>query len=482
MEEYKRGFLVVKEKLDKFYFDVSVCEGIICNDGKDFYDYYKKLPEESKKILDKYFTDPSNTIEDYKVCELLSDYCKNRTKKITGYPIIYKEMEDTNGNKYGKELLTNRIFPIPNNQKNIYSVSNLGLVKNIYRGHKDKSDPHLIYYYYRVDRKRFPVFKDRYGVSLYTANKSNKDSYWLYGSYNATCYTDSNKPVCAIMRSELMRYRVCMSLDYVHNNANRLEVALIDNGYANDNDIKQYRTKESLSLTMTNKIRKLCSYNNLKEIKYSDSNATKDNSSMLDLINDIESLLFRIKGINESLYNESNREYQKIIDEEPMVENDKYKELQDFYNRLFKSTSLSTDGDEACEFLDNYINKLLDDMINKRFSSMNLSYLTQLHKEFLNNESNYSIKTIQKINGKFNLLYFLYLFNYRDNYNNDEISSSYINSSIKGIANVIEALHNLNVIKYVQDYKLLIEDLPSILKLIDNIELNDIEKVKELIK
>lgn len=495
MEELKKGHLI--ESGYSFTFNVSICEGKICNDSEDFYNFYMDLVESEKDLLNTFFTNPDHNIKDEKVCELLKRFCDDKIlKNVGGLEIIYKDFVDSRGNKYGVEYLTELPFPVLQGVTGEYS---LRISKNIkaYRGDPSyNTDSSIIFYRHGRDRYGHPKFISniRKGMRFYTPIKG-KDvkGFALYNSLADIKNTNVAKASYSIVSTDVFRYEVSMVIGFTHDNMNRLETVLFEGDYANQADLHQYEQRSEWAETK-GKIRERYKRNTFKDNnllnRYEDKDEksnNKENSSMLNLINDIDALLFRIKDINPALYKKLDTEYQDIVDKDTIVESDKYKELTEFFERLSGKTSLPIDGPEASEFLDNYIEKLLDDMVNKRFSNISLTYLTQLHKEFLNNENNYGIKYIKKINGKINLLYFLYLYNYRDDYHEKEISESYINSSIKGIVNVIEALHNLGVIKCPNEitsvtYNPINNDITTILKLMNNIEFNDVEKVKELIK
>ena len=46
--EARKGYLVVLDKQKKINFDISICDGRICDDSKEFYDYYQKLTIEDR--------------------------------------------------------------------------------------------------------------------------------------------------------------------------------------------------------------------------------------------------------------------------------------------------------------------------------------------------------------------------------------------------------------------------------------------------
>ena len=63
----------------------------------------------------------------------------------------------------------------------------------------------------------------------------------MYKTFENSCHTDTAEPVAIIRRSEVKRYRICVSLNFIHNNTNRLDEPLIEVGYANEKEVHSYQ-------------------------------------------------------------------------------------------------------------------------------------------------------------------------------------------------------------------------------------------------
>ena len=334
--------------------------------------------------MDNYFKSPDEDIKDNRVCEILFKFCRDKVmKNITGYPILYKEFRDSKGNRYGTENLTEYPFPIPKTSGK-YSVRVIKTIKAYKGASSCKTDPHLIFYRHGIDRQCYPKFTSNVlkGRVFYTNHKGDGGCN-LFNSYHDSINSDT----------------ITASYVFVHDNMNRIDVALFDNGYANEQDVQRYYKKENFNGGIRRKVNSLFERNSYKDVNLLwTTEKEKENSRILDLINNIESLLLTIKNINVDLYNKLNTKYQGVINNNDIKETDNEKELEEFYKELQSYMNVSNDADKTIEFLNNYINKLLDDVINKRFSNISIDYLTGLHDDILKNEESYSVRTIRDIN------------------------------------------------------------------------------------
>ncbi len=485
MEKFKKGILVVKDKIKEISFDVSICDGEICDDSKEFFDYFMTLPNESMIVLEDYFN--NRPTDEDEVNRLLQEFCKNKAVVLKGYPVIYREITDIYGNKYGKEIWRNRVFPIPSEITNSFSFKEKEVVSNnVYHG-TSKINSSSIFRINGRDRQFYITLKDANNEEYFTNDRNIVSEYSLFRTYADSF--EAEKTIGKIKKTSITRYKVVMKLDFVHKNANRLEVALMDKGYANEKEVNDYEKRENSFIgSINSKIVSYSELNNLGEIEKASSIKGKDTSDLLTLINNLEVLLTTIKVVNTNLYNELYEEYQKLINEESNAQKDAYEKLTKFYEDLKSKLILSSNGDSAIEHLDGIISKCLDDINNGRFLSINLSYITELHGDFLRNENNYGIRYIQKINSRFNYLYFLYLYCNKDNHDLREINDSYIPNSVKGILNVCFALYERKAIKYnhekidSSDFNIDHGTVFDLIDIINNIEIVNISTAKQLIK
>ena len=504
--EIKKGYLINKDTQRKYYVNISICDGMICDDSKEFYEFYRNLPSNEQKIIKDAFQDENAILSKQEARDILLRYCKgkfSKGKNVFNHPfeIFYEEKTDIDGNKYGIEILTSDVFPIPEKINGDTSVVKKGLTRHTFcdvRKESLEKGKCNIFYFRGYDHKGFLTFSDRNHNKYYSCVGSSKNlttitEFNLYNTFKDSCHEECVAAV--IRRSEVKRYRICVSLNFIHNNTNRLDEPLIEVGYANEKEVHSYQMIQRNYGTLRDKVNRLNNLNNIKDDNlFFEDDGSRKNSSLLELINEVESLLMKLSNINGDVYNSLKYEYDSIISENNLAETDKYKELEEFRERVKSNMVISTDGDMAITFLNNYICQIVEDFKKLGFTNIPLEYLTEIHREYLKNEKGYSIQCIQKINNRFNLLYLLYLYcNRISGFNTEKVEKSYIKSSIRGLVNTIQALMNVGVIdpnaltpNAANAYSLLIGqpeiELNWLLEFICGVELKDLEKVKEYIK
>ena len=489
MGELRKGALLLKSTEKKYYFNVSVCDGVICDYSREFYDFYKQLSKESRDLLDNYFSNYDSLdshIDNPQVLELLSKYSKANRVEVKGYPIIYEEYHDIKGNRYGEELLTDKLFPIPKEVNDKFDVIKINKIGDMFRG-DENIDQHRIFLRLDGKAKGYHCFEDVYNRLYYAPNSDDEYSYKLYPDFKSLMVSWA-KDIGTIKKANVFCYRISKSLNFVHDNVNRLEVALgTTNEFANEHDINSYRSKNIIVKNVSRKVKKLFELNEMKSTFSNYSLNSIITSDILTLINNIENLLNQIKDINENLYQEANREYQIILDGNNNIENQGIDRLQTFYDNLSNKIKLPKENYKICELLDNYTKIVIDDIIAGKHPMFNIRYIASLQEEFVNREKEYDIKMIQTINYKFNLFYLLCFFSDSDYYNSEffdlrEIISTKIN--VRGIFNVIEDLKEKNIITYNErlKYYYLEKNFYSLLSFMKYISISDIEQIKALVK
>ena len=245
--ETKKGYLVTRDKQDGYSFTISIVEdsrGIkVCDDGKEFFNFYTLLTEEEQKLLDSYFgrikNDKKSKIDDPEVIKILSKFGQDKLRDYRdSEEILYQELEDKNGGNYGKELLSNAIFPIPD-ESLCFDVKNQEIFNNAFY---NSNDTRKIYYYKGHDSNLDVIFID---------NEGKKVSGDVYNP-ELDIY-DLRKTSDRLFRTNITRYRIYMKREYNHENMNRLEVALIPNGYANQDELSRYKKITPLGTLKQNK-------------------------------------------------------------------------------------------------------------------------------------------------------------------------------------------------------------------------------------
>jgi len=506
--ETRKGFLVNKNVQDKYYFDISVCNGVICDYSKEFYDFYQSISKDEREALDNFFKDYNGSeIDDTKIKEILLRFCKDKIAlKNHLIPIIYEERVDINGNKYGIEYLTDYPFPIPKSLSGDFNLFRVKEISNVYQGVKTNvSNPSksVIYYACGKDSKQYLIFKNRTGRKFYTNNRDDYKIYSLFDNYDDSCHANEVNPTLGIKKTELNRYRICMSIDYVHDNMNRMDVALIENGFANQNDIDKYEKRNYINNGIISKVRKSYNLNAFKdEDLLSKVEEKKNNSNLLDLMNKIEAQLLMIKDINDILFKDLNEKYHNIIGSNTYRGKGKEEELQIFYNSINNISFLPEYTRQIVDLLDKYTNRIMNDINNDVYPKIYLQALTKMHDDLINIENKHPLPDVKAINDRINFLYFLFLYTNKEQYMIQEdksytetpfykeISSSYIGDNIVGIINIIQRMIESGVINNNQEliyhancfYKPESTTLANLLDLVRETKINEINKAKELIK
>jgi hypothetical protein len=491
--EIKKGYLVKVDNQRKITFDISLCDGGVCDDSKEFYDYFQTLTDGEQLTIENCLRNlDDKEIEDPKVIDLLFRFCK---EKINGYnvslPILYEEKIDEKGNKYGSEMKTGFAFPIPKTLTGNFKP----VVKRNIKAFS--SNDEKIFYYHGREMANFTVvFIDKKKKKYYTGTTESKKTYYSLYERKDDAPSLYTKPKYNIEPVDITRIRIRMSLDFIHDNVNRAEVFLIDNGYANDLEVTGYNNTGNREKIIT-----LYRQNNFIDEHAANSNVkTKRNSDILTLMNNIEACLSIIKDINENLYIGLKDKYQDIIGANDVNKSKIENELQIFYNAIRSCSVFPSSSREAIVILDNYIIKTVNSINGNTYPNVYLPVLTKIHDDIIKKEDEYPLVDVKTLNERMNLLYFLYLYINKDMYNVTDpkleessfyrdINCSFISSNITGIINAIKVLIDNDLIE--RDAALIYHmgifykpnevNLKGLLTFINDLKLKDPNKVKEYI-
>ena len=491
--ELKTGFLVTKKERDKKYFDIAVCDGRICDYCGDFYKFFKLLPNEEQELLNNFFSNFNGYFHDADVNRILFKYVDSKRNIKEGYPVIYADVTDIDGNKYGQEYLTEKYFPIPTETTGIFYLNESKQIKNAFR---DEDTGEHIYRFHGIDKEFSPKYKGKnghvYHSGMYMRNRYTDDMFYVYPDIE---HRETGND--ALKKGKLICYHIEMYYNYSHDNMNRIEVILVPYGYANQKEKYNYAEKcstahdEEVMNKRAKEINGMYVLNNIKDKDLiSKTIEEKKNSAMLTLINNIEFSLATIKDIDNDLYQEFYDRYQEIIKKGTLAPTNKFESLGNLYKEIQDSISIGSDKERNISFFNKYIDKLFDDVKNEKYINISLEYLTYLHELLINNENNYEIDYIQQMNLRLNVLYFFYLYMNRDHIIIKKIEGSYIKDNIVGILNTIRKLVELGVIEksdYLYQHADLLYNasnasLDDLLQLTSNIDFKDWDNVKELTK
>lgn len=123
MNKYCKGKLFDLKNIDNLEVNIDVCNKLLLTSDPIVIDFIKNIYKDAnlqeKKILSTYINNGSLRYEVFKI------FCKYANKINYNIPpiidIVFEILRDKNNNFYGRELITNRIFPIINKNINMES-------------------------------------------------------------------------------------------------------------------------------------------------------------------------------------------------------------------------------------------------------------------------------------------------------------------------------------------------------------------------
>ena len=343
----------------------------------------------------------------------------------TSKELIFEIVEDINGNFYGKELITNCLFPIVSTN-NFNCLLKWTLKNNL-------------------------VSIEDYKITLTNPNLKEATRYLL----------------------DIPEHRNSLKL------ANQNEVTDYLNQFK-----KGFRHEHKL-INFQEQMQRLANQNiysqeiTLKEPKIMRKLKPSQETIIME---NIEFLLLKLKKENSTSYELLNQEYQNILNSAntltttPLV-------LQTLISLEAKIEACFFNQRRNIISLLDYINKLVLEYLNQKETKLTFQDIFKLNDLFIKQKGEYSLVNQRLFQRNISILYFFELYEQKDNLDIEELNNTYIVDNLKTIIIVINTFQEENILIY--DYYLDLNNisLDSVINLIKSIKFtkNSTDKIKKLL-
>ena len=343
----------------------------------------------------------------------------------TSKELIFEIVEDINGNFYGKELITNCLFPIVST--NNFNCMLKWTLKNNLVSIED----------YKITLTN-PNLKEatRYLLDI----PEHQDSLKLANQDEVTDYLNQFKKGFR-HEQKLIKFQEQMQ---------RL---------ANQNIYSQEITLKEPKI--------------MRKLKPSQETIIMEN---------IEFLLLKLKKENSTSYELLNQEYQNILNSAntltttPLV-------LQTLISLEAKIESCFFNQKRNIISLLYYLNKLVLEYLNQKETKLTFQDIFKLNDLFIKQKEEYSLVNQRLFQRNISILYFFELYEQKDNLDIEELNNTYIVDNLKTIIIVINTFQEENILTY--DYYLDLNNisLENVINLIKSIKFtkNSTDKIKKLL-
>ena len=343
----------------------------------------------------------------------------------TSKELIFEIVEDINGNFYGKELITNCLFPIVSTN-NFNCLLKWTLKNNL-------------------------VSIEDYKITLTNPNLKEATRYLL----------------------DIPEHRNSLKL------ANQNEVTDYLNQFK-----KGFRHEQKL-IKFQEQMQRLANQNiysqeiTLKEPKIMRKLKPSQETIIME---NIEFLLLKLKKENSTSYELLNQEYQNILNSAntltttPLV-------LQTLISLEAKIESCFFNQKRNIISLLDYINKLVLKYLNQKETKLTFQDIFKLNDLFIKQKGEYSLVNQRLFQRNISILYFFELYEQKDILDIEELNNTYIIDNLKTIIIVINTFQEENILTY--DYYLDLNNisLENVINLIRSIKFtkNSADKMKKLL-
>ena len=494
MTKYYKGKLFYKKDLINEKNVIIMANDLVVDlSNKEFYEKFKLLNDEEKDRLDKFFaTRLKKEIEiPDGIQSLLRRIYNNYIYEYINLDkdIIYEIIIDENNNMYGKELLTGNIFPIASDKELDFKITDVNEIKRLFVNCSNKRN--TIMHYKDENEIHTDLFYDEKGIEYSVISG--------YYSENVSLYTI--KPVEYIGDFyERCGYKIDLLAipKIIFSNLERGEVFIDNHGIANIEEINAYKLKYQDKIF--NKSRRRKFFNDLKN--YAEKNVYKGEiipkkeevnthlqvDELAKIMERVEFLLIKLKSYNEREYNKCKSEYDALINpygnELHLTINKAVLEsLEARITLSFKFDKAS--GDNILDYLESKKNEYLDNLLNNNIvTSLTIKDIDKIMELYLKMQNDFDILDKRKIIRNISLLYLLELIENKDNYNEIDLQSSYLNDNLLTIIIWINTLKELDIIEINSLFDISINYTTSdILEIIKSVVIKEIEneKIKKLV-
>ena len=343
----------------------------------------------------------------------------------TSKELIFEIVEDINGNFYGKELITNCLFPIVSTN-NFNCLLKWTLKNNL-------------------------VSIEDYKITLTNPNLKEATRYLL----------------------DIPEHRNSLKL------ANQNEVTDYLNQFK-----KGFRHEQKL-IKFQEQMQRLANQNiysqeiTLKEPKIMRKLKPSQETIIME---NIEFLLLKLKKENSTSYELLNQEYQNILNSAntltttPLV-------LQTLISLEAKIEACFFNQRRNIISLLDYINKLVLEYLNQKKTNLTFQDIFKLNDLFIKQKGEYSLVNQRLFQRNISILYFFELYEQKDILDIEELNNTYIIDNLKTIIIVINTFQEENILTY--DYYLDLNNisLENVINLIRSIKFtkNSADKMKKLL-
>ena len=343
----------------------------------------------------------------------------------TSKELIFEIVEDINGNFYGKELITNCLFPIVSTN-NFNCLLKWTLKNNL-------------------------VSIEDYKITLTNPNLKEATRYLL----DIPEHQNSLKPA---NQNEVTDYLNQFKKGFRH------EQKLIKF----QEQMQRLANQNIYSQEITLKEPKI-----MRKLKPSQETIIMEN---------IEFLLLKLKKENSTSYELLNQEYQNILNSAntltttPLV-------LQTLISLEAKIESCFFNQKRNIISLLDYINKLVLKYLNQKETKLTFQDIFKLNDLFIKQKGEYSLVNQRLFQRNISILYFFELYEQKDILDIEELNNTYIIDNLKTIIIVINTFQEENILTY--DYYLDLNNisLENVINLIRSIKFtkNSADKMKKLL-
>lgn len=462
-------------------------------------DYLASAKRETNKF---YSCENPKILEIFKpIFDIMIKKTFQEAKSQVDQDVIFELLKDKNGNFYGKEVFTNRIFPLFDYQKNLNSCYKLFIPSGINTDYKLISSNSLdfsnmlevksmvtldsyvnpnVVLKYKEDLKEKEVLETNQEIEPFELIQVEEDIAEVSFKFYQFISKIKHKKIIKEQKTRLEQKR-------------RAEVD------KRRNEIESKKKIEEGKKVFKQKIHDLADMNTFKEdfefantqirefLEISENKTLftdrEQPSVEIILMDKIELSLNTLKQIDEKLYKNYLENYRSLIKNNNLSKFSLTTLLGDIdiHTIIGKTKAL-----DVLESLDNlkseYIENLLtDNLENNTFTFFNLN---RIHEFVLKNKNSYEILSLRKIMKNLSLLYIIEVYSQKVTITLEELENSYFADTLQTIVLILKAMKEAGIIEYNQIFDL--EDLScqSVFEMIKSMEVkqNSKEEVSEFIK
>lgn len=402
------------------------CSGIQLYHG---YSYWEQQQIKDYLLRVKYNYNTKTICNDGKILKILKEKhgFNNEVINFSKEPIeiIFELVKDINGNIYGKELYTGKIFPIYDPNKNLNST---------------------FYFEYTLADRKFAVINER---------KINIPNMLESGS-------------------------IITQMEYANQNEVDEYLNMFKTGLFKEK--KKIKFIETINCLFKTNIFK-------EDFKLEEKEEKKDvvrekQSSGTLIMEDIEYLLSNLKSNNNDLYMFYRNRYEELLKESNLS----YQMLAIFLGELEASLLFKKEGiEDIMVFFNDLKKEYLFNYLNQESKKTDLTFekINKMNELFLKIKDKYSLVNQRKVIKDLAFLYIMEVYENKDTITLEELENSYFKDNLKSIIICLKGLSEIGLIKLNYSFDL-VEELNCglVLDIIRNIKFNKIqeEQANKLVK